>query len=360
MRRAVSLLGAPLLAVSLASCTPIHVVRSSPATPTATETTQPVSPQSLVLTLADLGAGYTADSANTHVLTGITGGAGYQAAFLGTPEETGTDAVKSVAMVFPSSAAAQTALASGVAALAAESQAQQLDSVSDLGSNATVYSFVGTDGGNWLSIAWQEGNDFLLLGVEYRATVTDSGPLVAMARIMDRSARVGSPSGSPVPTGNPHTSSTPKPTRPATPRPTPVPTVNPNTPGGCFGCVTITDITVYAYAASPDVSTSCLPPTTDLGPSGQLIGPNVADPNRTFQVTLQITVASDGESCGGDYSGTVRLHTGSGPPLEISSISPSDPFALEAGSATQIVVTVHVPEGNTYDGPLGLDIYVGD
>ena len=78
-------------------------------------------------------------------------------------------------------------------------------------------------------------------------------------------------------------------------------------------------------------------------------------------VTLQVTIASDGAYCGGSYSGTVRLHPSStGAPLEISNIAPSDPFTLEAGSTTQIVVTLHVPEGNSYDGPLGLDIYVGD
>jgi hypothetical protein len=342
--------------VSLAGCSPVRVVLSSPAATAA----QPVSPQSLVLSLADLGTGYAVDPSNTHALTGITAGTGYQSAFLGTPEETGTDAVKSVAMVFHSNAAAQAALASGVAALAAESQAQQMDSEADLGSGATIYSFIGTDEGNWLSIAWREGDDFLLLGVEYRATVTDSGPLVAMARIMDRSARTEGSGGSPAPTSNSHTSSTPKPTARPTPSHTATPTATPK-PVGCFGCVTITDITVYAYAASADVSTTCLPPNTDLGPAGQMIGPNVADPNRTFEVTLQVTIASDGAYCGGSYSGTVRLHPSStGAPLEISNIAPSDPFTLEAGSTTQIVVTLHVPEGNSYDGPLGLDIYVGD
>ena len=350
-----SLLGTWLLALGLAGCGLVPV--PTPASPTAAP--QQISPQSLTLTLADLGTGYTVDQANTHVLTGIPGGAGYQAAFLSNPEETGTDAVKSVAMVFDSSAAAQAALASAISSLAAESQAQQLDPVADLGSGATVYSFVGSDQGNWLSLVWREGDDdVLLLGVEYRALVTDSGPLVAMARIVDRSARTANPTPSPARTA--HASATPTKTSPATPAHTPTPTGNPN-PGGCFGCVTITDVTVDSYAASADVSPTCLPANTDLGPGGQVIGPNVTDPNRTFTVTLQISIASDGAYCGGDYSGTVRLDdTSSGEPLEISGIAPSDPFTLVAGETTQVVVTLHVPDGNSYDGPLGLDIYVGD
>jgi hypothetical protein len=47
-------------------------------------------------------------------------------------------------------------------------------------------------------------------------------------------------------------------------------------------------------------------------------------------------------------------------PLEINGIAPSDPFTLVAGETTQVVVTLHVPNGNSYDGPLVLDICVGD
>ena len=223
-----------------------------------------------------------------------------------------------------------------------------------------MYSFVGSDRGNWLSLVWREGDDdVLLIGVEYRATVTDTGPLVAMARIVDRSARNGNPAKT-SPARTAQASATPARTVPPTPLHPSTPTANPNG-GGCFGCVTITDVTVASYAASADVSPTCLPATTDLGPGGELIGPDVSDPDRTFTVTLDIPIPSDGAYCGGDYSGTVRLDdSSSGAPLEISGIAPSDPFTLVAGETTEVVVTLHVPDGNTYDGPLALDIYVGD
>ena len=304
-----------------------------------------------MLTLADLGSGYTADSANTHATTGIPDGKGYQAAFLGTPEQTGTVMVKSAAIVFTSDAAARAGLASGIDSLAAESQAQLQTSPADLGSGARVYSFVGTDGGDWLSVAWLEGRAFLVLGVQYRAMVTDTGPLVAMARIMDRSAR--QPGGSPNPSGVPNPSDTARPTAP----PPPTATAHPS---GCFGCVTITDVTVSAYAATPDVLPECLPANVDLGPAGQVIGPNVSDPQRTFPVNLTIRVVGNGSTCGGTYSGTVRFHSNSsGGPMEIVGIAPSDPFPLQAGVTAQVAVTIHVPDGNTYSGPLGLDVYIG-
>ncbi len=67
------LLGTWLLALGLAGCSLISV--TTPSSPTAKA--QQISPQSLTLTLADLGTGYTVDQANTHVLTGIPGDAGY-------------------------------------------------------------------------------------------------------------------------------------------------------------------------------------------------------------------------------------------------------------------------------------------
>lgn len=359
--------GACLVAALLAGCLPDVPPRPSPATSTATPTPRAISPASLVLTLADLGEGYSADPANTHAVNEIPGGDGYQAAFQGTPEATGTQAVKSVAVVFASDAAARAALTSGVAGLERESQAQLQASPSDLGTGAKVYSFVGSDGGDWLSVAWQDGGVFLLLGVEYRAMVSDTGPLVAMARIMDRAARAAGAGGGPTPGGSPHPGGTPSPeatpSADATPNGggSPDPGGNPSPAGGCFGCVTITDITASAYASSPDVSVDCLPRAADLGAAGQVIGPNISDPGRTFPVALNIPIASNGTVCGGRYSGTIRLHyDSSGGPLQIVGIAPGDPFSLAAGATTRVTVTIHVPDGNTYNGPLGLDIYVGD
>lgn len=330
-----------------ATPSPRSTPTATPATPTPTPTA--LNPRDLVLTVADLGAGYQVDGGNSHAVSRAPGGVGYLSCFVGTPQQTGTIAVESLAIVFRSAVDAQNALDDAVASLAAEPQAQLQASPADLGAGAHVYSYLDNQGGSWMAVAWAEGTVLLQLSIEYRVAVTDAGPIVAQARIMDRAARARGNGQLPTPTPSANPT--------ATPRPSVIPS---NNPGSCFGCVTITDVQLGVYAASPDVMPECLPRNVDLGGRGQVIGPNVSDPNRTFDVGFRIRVANNGTTCGGTYSGTVRLASNaSGGPMEIQRIAPAQTFELPAGQDVSVSVTVHVPEGNTYDGPMGLDVYVG-
>jgi cyclophilin family peptidyl-prolyl cis-trans isomerase len=137
-----------------------------------------------------------------------------------------------------------------------------------------------------------------------------------------------------------------------------------NGAGNCFGCVTINTLTVAAWAVpGSGVDQDCLPTPFSRRIAEQKIGPNVQDPNRTFVdgFTIQIAtgITQSGTDCSAmSYNVTVRVATGK-PTVEIQSVNPPVPFDMEAGQAVQITLTFHVPNGNNYNGDLGIDVYVG-
>jgi hypothetical protein len=127
----------------------------------------------------------------------------------------------------------------------------------------------------------------------------------------------------------------------------------------CFGCVTVTSVTVrdFAVPGSRFASDGCsgIPPV--IPAPGSVIGPNVNDPNRTFTLTWTPDWSHPNDQCLNNfYSWTVRI--ASGAPIAIQSISPAS--CIVTDQLPEITVTFHVPNGNVYQGPLVLDEYFGD
>jgi hypothetical protein len=127
----------------------------------------------------------------------------------------------------------------------------------------------------------------------------------------------------------------------------------------CFGCVTVTSVTVRdsAVPGSSFASDGCsgIPPVVSA--PGPVIGPNVNDPNRTFTLTWTPDWSHPNDQCLNNlYSWTVRI--ASGAPIAIQSISPAS--CIVTDQLPEITVTFHVPNGNVYQGPLVLDEYFGD
>ncbi|HMK98439.1 MAG TPA: hypothetical protein VK425_12880, partial [Acidimicrobiales bacterium] len=133
-------------------------------------------------------------------------------------------------------------------------------------------------------------------------------------------------------------------------------------PPSCFGCVTITDVTISTAAAPGTIPAECIATASyDYGGLGQVIGPNVTDPNRTFDVPFEISVfggtLQDGTNC--DYTYTMSVSTSTGSPVSIQSVDPPVPVSVPADSGQRFDVTFHVPNGNFYDGPITIYVSVG-
>jgi hypothetical protein len=126
----------------------------------------------------------------------------------------------------------------------------------------------------------------------------------------------------------------------------------------CFGCVTVTSVTVrdFAVPGSRFASDGCsgIPPV--IPAPGPVIGPNVNDPSRTFTLTWTPDWSHPNDQClNNTYSWTVRI--ASGAPIAIQSVSPAP--CIVTDQLPEITVTFHVPNGNVYEGPLVLDEYFG-
>jgi hypothetical protein len=127
----------------------------------------------------------------------------------------------------------------------------------------------------------------------------------------------------------------------------------------CFGCVTVSSVTVrdFAVPGSSFASDGCsgIPPV--IPAPGLVIGSNLNDPNRTFKLTWTPDWSHPNDQCLNNvYSWTVRI--ASGAPIAIQSVSPA--ACIVTDQLPEITVTFHVPNGNVYQGPLVLDEYFGD
>jgi hypothetical protein len=126
----------------------------------------------------------------------------------------------------------------------------------------------------------------------------------------------------------------------------------------CFGCVTVTSVTVrdWAVPGSSFASDGCSGIPQVISAPGP-IGPNVNDPNRTFTLSWTPDWSHPNDQCLNNvYSWTVRV--ASGAPIAIQSVSPAS--CIVTDQLPEITVTFHVPNGNLYQGPLVLDEYFGD
>jgi len=132
--------------------------------------------------------------------------------------------------------------------------------------------------------------------------------------------------------------------------------------GSCLGCVTITTVNWGFYAAPGSVFSgdyaNCVPGNTS-GPGSEVIGPDQTDPNRTFTVSVRFEAGctlSDGTLVPNSYAvGQVSLQNGS-PPISVVGTDPTVPFNAAPGVWQTLTVTLHVPDGNFYDGPLSVSV----
>lgn len=121
--------------------------------------------------------------------------------------------------------------------------------------------------------------------------------------------------------------------------------------GGCFGCVTISDISFgVEYSGDPDCSGTGF----DGGSLGQVIGPDQSSP-RTFVYEFHWNWGgqdSNGNLCSGSLN--LYLDNSNNIPISIQSVSPSLPVSW---TGTQnFYITFYALQGNTYNGNLQLTL----
>ncbi len=125
---------------------------------------------------------------------------------------------------------------------------------------------------------------------------------------------------------------------------------------GCFGCVTITDIS--SNVVNSRMNSVCDIPSWNWGSLGMVIGPNVQGSGRTFRVQFTISAASGTACQNADDVYNVYLENSNNIPVYILSVSPSLPYNVLTGTSQVFTVTFQALDGSYYNGALVLTIQI--